>query len=170
MFHKSQKGFTLVEMIVYVSLCSILLITISTFLSFLLGARIRSQSISEVNQQGYRAMNLIALTVRNGRSIESPLLGATSSVLTLTTSDPLRNPTVFSVTSGVLKIKEGSGSPVALTNSRISVTGLTFQDLSSASSTERIMRVSFSVSYNNRSGKEEYSFTKAFTESVTLRK
>lgn len=157
-------------MILYVSVCSLLLLTISTFLSFLLGARIRSQAITEVNQQGFRAMNLMALTVRNGRSVESPVIGASSSVLTLTTKDPLLNPTVFDVASGTLRITEGGSQPIALTNSRIIVSGLTFQNLSSSSSEERIVRISFIVDYGNVSGKDEYSFTKTFIESATMRR
>jgi Tfp pilus assembly protein PilW len=167
---RSQKGFTLVEMILYVSVCSILLLTISTFLSFLLGARIRSQAITEVNQQGFRAMNLIALTIRNGRSIEEPLIGNSSSRISLTTKDPLLNPTVFDVASGTLRIKEGVGAPIVLTNSHVVVSGLSFQNLSSTSSAERIIRISFIIDNKNISGRDEYSFTKTFTESATMRR
>jgi type II secretory pathway pseudopilin PulG len=167
---KHQKGFTLVEMILYVSVCSILLLTISTFLSFLLGARIRSQAMTEVNQQGFRAMNLLALTIRNARSIEIPVISATSSTLSLTTKDPNLNPTIFDIASGTLRIKEGGKQPVVLTNSRVIVSGLTFQNLSATSSLERIIRISFVVDYGNISGKDEYSFTKTFSESATLRK
>jgi type II secretory pathway pseudopilin PulG len=167
---RNQKGFTLVEMILYVSVCSILLLTISTFLSFLLGARIRSQAITEVNQQGFRAMNLIALTVRNGRSIETPTIGATTSVLSLTTKDPLLNPTVFDVASGTLRITEGTGKPIVLTNSRVIVSNVFFQNLSSTSSAERIMRISFTIDYGNISGRDEYSYTKTFSESATMRR
>jgi type II secretory pathway pseudopilin PulG len=169
-FYKNKKGFTLVEMILYVSVCSILLLTISTYLSFLLGARIRSQAITEVNQQGFRAMNLVALTVRNGRSIEVPVVGATTTTLSLTTKDALLNPTVFDVASGTLRIREGAGQPVPLTNSRVVISNLFFQNLSSTSSAERIIRISFTLDYKNLSGKDEYAFTKTFTESATMRR
>ena len=167
---RNQKGFTLVEMILYVSVCSILLLTISTFLSFLLGARIRSQAMTEVNQQGFRAMNLIALTIRNARSIEVPVISASSSVLSLTTKDPNLNPTVFDIASGTLRIQEGGKQPVVLTNSRVIVSNLVFENLSATSSAERIIRVSFTVDNKNVSGKDEYSFTKDFSESATLRR
>jgi type II secretory pathway pseudopilin PulG len=165
-----KKGFTLVEMILYVSVCSILLLTISTFLSFLLGARIRSQAITEVNQQGFRAMNMMALTVRNGRSVETPLVGDTTSSLSLTTKDSLLNPTIFDVASGTLRIKEGSGVPIPLTNSRVVISNLSFQNLSATTSSDRIIRISFTIDYGNISGKDEYSFTKTFIESATMRR
>jgi Tfp pilus assembly protein FimT len=73
------KGFTLVEMSLYVAICAILLLVLSSFLSFLLGARVRSQAITEVNQQGFQVMNLITQTIRNGRSIECRQKNNTSS-------------------------------------------------------------------------------------------
>ena len=168
--NQHKKGFTLVEMILYVSICSILLLTISTFLSFLLGARIRSQAITEVNQQGFRAMNLMTLTIRNGRSIENPSLGGTTGSLSMTTKDTLLNPTMFDVASGTLRITEGSGRPIPLTNSRVVMSNVSFQNLSASSSADRIIRISFTLNYGNSSGKDEYSFAKTFVESATMRR
>lgn len=164
------KGFTLVEMILYVSLCSILLLTLSTFLSFLLGARIKSQTIAEVNQQGAQIMQLITYTIRNGKSVDTPLVGGSSSTLLITKGIPLLDPTVFSASGTVFFIKEGSNAPIALTNSRVGVSSLVFQNISSTSSTETIIRMSFVLDYLNQGGRSEYSYTKTFTGSATLRK
>ncbi len=166
---RSQLGFTLVEMVLYVSICSILLITLSTFLSFLLSARVRSQAITEVNQQGFQVMNLVTQTIRNGRSIQTPSIGVSSSTLSLTTGDALLNPTIFNLSSSTLKIKEGSKTAVSLTNGRVKVSALLFQNVSSASSTEKIIRISYTIDYINLDGRSEYSFTKSFNGSATLR-
>ena len=163
------KGFTLVEMILYVSICAILLLSLSTFLSFLLGARVRSQAITEVNQQGFQVMSLMTQAIRNGRSIQSPGIGATSSSLSLTAVNSLLNPVVFSVSSSTLRITEGSKSPVALTNSHIQVSALTFHNISSTSSTEKIIRISYTIDFINLSGRSEYTYTKTFNGSATLR-
>ena len=165
----SQKGFTLVELILYVSICSILLLTISSFLSFLLGARVRSQAITEVNQQGFQVMSLITQTIRNGRSIQVPSMGTSSSTLSITTGDVALNPTVFSLSSTTIEVKEASKNAMSLTNSRVRVTALTFQNVSSGSSTEKIIRISYTLDYINPTGRSEYSFTKSFTGSATLR-
>ncbi len=165
----NQKGFTLVEMILYVAICSILLATISIFLSFLLGARVRSQSITEVNQQGFQVMNLITQTIRNGRSIEVPSIGTSSTTLSITTGNALLNPTVFMLSSSTVRIKEGSSSVLPLTNSRITVSNLLFENVSSISSVEKIIRISFTVNSVNAGGRSEYSFSKSFSGSATLR-
>lgn len=166
---RSQKGFTLVEMVLYVAICSILLITISVFLSFLLGARVRSQAITEVNQQGFQVMSLLTQTIRNGRSIQTPSIGLASSTLSLTTGNALINPTLFYISSTTMKIKEGSQGEISLTNKRVRISGLVFQNVSSSSSTEKIMRISYTVDYINPTGRDEYSFSKTFNGSATLR-
>ncbi len=168
-FRHTIKGFTLVEMVLYVSLCSIILLIISMMLSSLLGSRVRSQVITEVNQQGFQVMHLITQTVRNGRSIQTPAPGATSQTLSLTTASPILNPTIFSVSSSTFFIQEGGKAPVALTNSRIRISSLTFQNISSTSSTDKVLRVSFTIDAVNPEGRGEYSFTKTFSGSATLR-
>lgn len=166
---QSQKGFTLVELILYVSICSILLLTISSFLSFLLGARIRSQAITEVNQQGFQVMSMITQTIRNGRSVQVPSMGTSSSTLSITTLNTLINPTVFSLSSTTIQVKEGSKTALPLTNSRIRVSSLTFENVSSGSSTEKIIRTSYTIDYINPAGRSEYNFSKSFTGSATIR-
>lgn len=156
-------------MVLYVSLCSIILLSLSTFLSFLLGARVRSQAITEVNQQGFQVMYQITQTIRNGRSIQVPSIGVSSSTLSLTTGVPLLNPTLFSISSSTFIIQEGGKIPVALTNSRVKVSALTFQNISSVGSTDKVIRISFTIGYVNSQGREEYSFTKTFNGSATLR-
>lgn len=168
-FPKNQKGFTLVEMILYVAICSLFLLTLSTFLTFLLGARIRSQAIAEVNQQGFQIMHAMTSTIRNGRSVEVPALGSSSSTLSVTTGVPILDPTLFYASSGVLIIKEASNQPIPLTNSRIAVSPLLFENVSSSSSPDRIIRISFTINHTNQSGRYEYTFTKSFTGSATLR-
>jgi prepilin-type N-terminal cleavage/methylation domain-containing protein len=165
----NQKGFTLVEMILYVAICSILLATISMFLSFLLGARVRSQSITEVNQQGFQVMNLITQTIRNGRSIEVPNIGTSSTTLSVTTGNALLDPTVFTLSSSTILIQEGSKGKLSLTNSRITVTNLLFENVSSVSSIEKIIRISFTINSVNKGGRSEYAFSKSFSGSATLR-
>lgn len=166
---KLNKGFTLIEIVLYVGICSFILLSFSIFLSFLLTARVRSQSITEVNQQGFQVLHRITQAARNGRNIQNPDIGAQGSILTLITSDPLLNPTVFSVSSSTFFIQEGSNTPVALTNSRIRISGLTFQNISSVGSTEKIVRVTFVVDHVNLEGRPEYSYTKVFSGSATIR-
>ncbi len=168
-YQKSLRGFTLVEMVLYVGLCSILLISLSGLASYLLESRIRSQAINEVNQQGFQVMSLMTQTIRNGKSVEIPSVGTISPTLSITTADTLLNPTVFSLSSTTLTISEAGKQAISLTNSRVAVSSLSFQNVSSTSSPEKIIRISFVLSSLNTSGRGEYSFTKTFNGSAILR-
>ena len=165
----SRKGFSLLEMLLYVSICSVLLLSLSLASTFLLSSRVKNQSIADVHQQGSQVIQLITQTIRNAKSIDIPSVGATSSALTVTVVDQLLSPTVFDISNGVLEIKEGSGPNVLLTNSHVTVSSLLFQNISSTSSLDRTVQVSFTIDYKNPSGRNEYSFTKSFTGSATLR-
>lgn len=165
---QSQKGFTLVEMVLYVALCSLLLLSLSGLTSFLLETRTRSQAINEVNQQGSQVMSLITQTIRNAKSVESPSIGSNSPSLSITTVNPLLNPTVFSLSSTTVVISEGGKPAIALTNSRVSVSSLLFQNVSSTSSPEKNIRISFTVDSVNKSGRGEYSYTKTFNGSAII--
>lgn len=156
-------------MILYVAISSLMLFSLSLLLTFLLSSRIKNQSISDVNQQGLQVMQLVVQTIRNAKSIDSPGIGVTSDTLSVTMFDPLRSPTVFTVVNGTMQITEGSGTPVPLTNSHVLVSSSSFQNISSASSTDRIIKLSYTIDHKNPSGRNENFFTKTFTGSATLR-
>lgn len=165
---QTKKGFTLIELLLYVAISSVMLLVISFFLQTLLESRIKNQTIAEVEQQGLQVMQLITQTVRNAQAITSPLLGTSASSLTLDVITVVSDPTMFDLSSGAIRITEGAGSPVALTNSRVTASGLTFQNLS-RTSTPGIIRIQFTLTHVNPEGRNEYSFTKTFIGSATLR-
>ena len=156
-------------MILYVAISSVILLALSLFLTSLLGSRIKSSSISNVNDQGLMVMQMVTDSIRNAKSIDYPSIGATSTSLSISVADPLLSPTVYDIASGTVRITEGSNSPIPLTNSHVTVTSFLFQNISSTSSSDRIVRFSFTIDHNNKSGRNENSFTKSFTSSATLR-
>lgn len=165
----SFKGFTVLEMLLYVSVCSFLLLALSLFLTSLFGVRVKNQSIADVNQQGQQVMKLLTETIKNAKSIEIPNIGATSSSLSVTVEDAMLSPTIFDVSSGTMRISEGGGPNILLTNSHVTVNSLLFENISSTSSTDRIIRVSFTIDYKNQNGRNEYTFSKSFIGSATMR-
>lgn len=165
-----SRGFGLVEMILYVAICSVLLLSLSSLYFFLLTSRIKSQIITEVEQQGQQIIQLITYTTRNARTIDIPSIGVTGTSLSLTVQNGMLSPTIFDVSaSGTMRIQEGSGPQISLTNSHVSVGSPLFQNVSSASSSDRMLRFSFTIRSNNISGRNEYEYTKSFTGSASLR-
>ncbi len=162
------KGFTLIELLLYIAVSSAMLLVISVFLSILLESRVKNQTIAEVEQQGVQVMQIITQTLRNGATINSPGTGSGDVSLSVDTYTSSNNPTVFDISGGVIRIKEGGGAVIPLTNARITASALTFQNLSRAS-TPGTVRIQFSLTQINQSGRNEYNFTKTFIGSATLR-
>jgi prepilin-type N-terminal cleavage/methylation domain-containing protein len=164
----SQKGFTLIELLLYVAIASVMLLVISVFLSNLLHSRIKNQTIAEVEQQGLQIMQLITQSVRNAEAVTSPAPGVSAASLTLDVVTTLNDPTIFDLASGVSRITEGAGPAISLTNTRVTASDFTFQNLS-RTSTPGTIRVQFTLTHVNPEGRNEYSFTKSFIGSATLR-
>jgi prepilin-type N-terminal cleavage/methylation domain-containing protein len=163
----AQSGFTLIELLLYVSISAALLLATSLFLSVILSSRIKKQAMAEVDQQGMEAMHIITQTLRNADTISAPATSTSAAALSVKTITASTTPTVFDLASGTLRITEGTTTPVALTNTHVVVSGLTFSNLS-GSSTPGTVRVQFTVSAVNNSGRSEFTYTGRFTGSATL--
>ncbi len=165
----TQKGFTIIELLLYVSIAGVILLSVSGFLSTLLESRVKNQTIAEVEQQGTQAMQMMTQTLRNGVSITTPAFSATSSMLLLTTPTSANNPTIFSLFGGALQMKEGAQATTSLTNARVSVSGLVFSNLSATSTIGTTTRIRFTITSVAPTGRQEYSYAEIFTGSATLR-
>lgn len=166
--YTNKPGFTLIELMLYVAISSVILLVISMFLSTLLEARVKNQTIAEVEQQGIQLMQIITQTVRQAESINYPPISTSGSSLSLNTSVASSTPSIFDLSAGVLRIKEGTNLAIPLTNSKVIVSDLIFSNLSRSAS-PGIIRVSFTISAVNLSGRNEYSFSSSFVGSAALR-
>ena len=166
--HTKQKGFTLVETMLYVVVAGTLVLFMSLFTGMIVDARIKNRTISEVEEQGNHAMRVITQAVRNSTATNLPATGVVGTTLSVQSIDPLLNPTVFDLSGSTLRIKEGAGSTVVLTNSHVAVSSLNFENLS-APATPGLIRVSFVLSHLNPEGRNEYDFSKTWSTSISLR-
>ena len=164
----SHKGFTLVELILYVGISSFLLFSLAAFFPLLISARVKNQTINEVNHGGIQAMQIITQTIRNAKSISTPSLGNSSSSLSVITMDSNLSPTLFDLAGGALRIKEGTGSYLSITNSKVIASSLLFKNTSASSTGGGSIDVSFTISRINSSGSNEYELSKTFNSSVSF--
>jgi type II secretory pathway pseudopilin PulG len=163
-----QTGFTLIELLLYVSIVGTLLIAMSMFFGLSVDARIKNQSIAEVEQQGMATMEYITQTLRGATTISAPAIGASAASLTAVVPTGALSPTIFDLSAGSIRVKEGAGSAIPLTNSDVTITSLNFDNMSRSSSIE-IVQVSFTLSRTNTANRNEYDYQKTFTSSVALR-
>jgi len=167
-FPTNQKGYTLIELLLYVAIAGSLLLAVTLFMGLSTDARVKNQSIAEVNQQGVAAMNLITQTVRNADSITSPAAAATGTQLTVSVPTASLSPTVFSLSGTTMQIKEGTAAAIPITNNKVEISSLTVKNLTRAS-TPGTVQISFIVSRVNSTGRNEYSYQKTFTSTASIR-
>lgn len=161
-------GYTLLELLLYISLYSIIMLSIMGLLFTLLEVRIKSRTEAEVDQQGVQIIQLITQAIRNADNINSPTAGTSSALLSLDMPGTNLDPTVFDLSSGAIRIAETNGTPVNLSNSLVTVSNLTFTNLS-RSQTPGNVRIEFTVTYVNNEGRNEYDYSKTFTADASLR-
>jgi prepilin-type N-terminal cleavage/methylation domain-containing protein len=163
-----QQGFTLVEILLYISITAILLLAVSAFLTVLLQTRVESEVRTEVDQQAQHLLQTMGLAIRNAEGISSPTPGVTGGSLTLDAYDAAADPTVFDLSSGKVRITEGAGSPVDLTSTRVSITSLTFENVT-RTDTPGSIRITFTISYNSGSNRQEFNYSNTYYATYSLR-
>ena len=161
-------GFTLIELLLYGGLLSMVIFSVAVFLSLLLQSRAKNQVVAEVEQQGMLATMRIMQVVRNSALINVPAVGASGSTLAVNLPQVGLSPTVFALGSGAITMTEGVAAAVSLTNNLVGVSGLTFTNLSRVG-TPGTVRIQFTVSYINNSGRNEFDYSKTFDSDASLR-
>jgi len=167
--NNKQKGFSLIEAIIYTAIFSTFIMGFSAFINNLRSERLHTQSMIEIHDQGTRLIHIITGTVRNARTINAPGTGQNGTILSVTTVDPATDPTIFSVTSGgVLTMKEGTGATIPLTNNKVSVSNLSFENFSQAA-TPGVIKIRFTLGNGAESQRSQEKYSLDFYGSAAIR-
>jgi len=163
----NQRGFTLLELLLYVSIMSIVMLATVTFFGTIITSRVRNQSIAEVNDQGAQAMDLMLQTIRTATSITTPAAAGSGSSLTVVVPTSSQSPTIFNLSGTALQIKQGAAAAVSTTSNKVQITSITFKNLT-RSGTTGIVQVSFVMKHYNPDNHNEYDFQRTFTGSAEM--
>lgn len=135
-----NKGFSLIELILYVALLGIIVGGMVTFGLNVVLIRVKNRVEQEVIANARLASRRINHEIRNASSVTT--VGAHS--ITLANTDSARNPTVIAFSNGAVTIGYGSTgscpttSPCVLTSDGVTVQSLLFADMSSGTSPQSI--------------------------------
>lgn len=146
--NKNNQGFTLLELFLYISIMATVLTTAAIFFFLTLWVDAKNQAIVEVEQQGAQMMQRITHEIRNAESILSPLPGQSSALLSLNTGEISASDFVFA---------------------KVSLVDLNFTNLSK-SNTPGVIRIQFTLTYQNKENRQEYNYSQTFYDSASLRK
>lgn len=132
---KLKRGFSLVELLVYMGLISILLIVLVQIFVSILETQSESQATSVVDQDGRFIMARLIYDIARSSSIETPLdFGESSPVLELVIDGVSHT---YSASSGLLVLSNNLGAN-NLNSSQTDISDVSFLKVGEAGATETI--------------------------------
>ncbi len=159
---QNNRAFSLLELLIYISILSVVVVIISNSFISLSRGQGQAQARSEVDRDISFATELLRQDIKNASIVSVPDTVGTSPSLTLTRSI-LDVPTtiIYDVSNGVLRRKEGAAVAVNVTNPNIIVSTPTFTRIENTNTvfnkTQVTIKVNMTFSYNNTSSDWIYS-------------
>lgn len=128
---KLRSGFTLVEMLLYIGIASIILVIALQTMIRVLETRKRSTASAEVQQSLRITTNRIIDTSLNatGINVGSSVFGSTNGTLSFSMNDSTVNPTIFTLSNSAIYVTTGAQAPLPITSPAIKVDTLLFTNL-----------------------------------------
>jgi len=167
----SRKGFTLIELIIYIGLTAIVVVSLLRVMLVVVGTREKTETISVVQQELRFAMNRMTTTIHDALDIDVPgsVFDLNNGVLSLTMGDPAADPTIFSLLSNRLHIQEGTSVALPLTSTDMIIDQLRFTNLSAPDTYGTVKIVMHATDAVAGSADKTYTDTMTLETSVSLR-
>lgn len=127
----AQRGFTLLEFIIYIALVTVVLGAAVMFALQFTVTQTKASVTAQATRNAQFAMERIRTEVREADAIDigATTFGSDPDTLTLTMADAGTDPTVFAVTDGQLTVQQGTDPPLPLTEPGVEVVEFTLEDL-----------------------------------------
>lgn len=161
----TNKGFTFIELIIYVLLITIFVGGIVMFGWDILYGRIKLNVQQAVSENIRFAIKRITYEIKNASDINS----VNTSAISLANTDSARNPTIIDIANNRLRIGYGSGGPCPTTNpcyltdNNVHVTNLTFQNLSTGQGLNTTKNIYFTITVEGSSTGTKHVWLKSKT-------
>lgn len=168
---RQQSGFSLLELLIYIAIFSIMAVVIASVFLFLNKGRGKSEAIAEINSNLRFGAEKIIQDIRLASAVTIPAsAGATSDTLTMNVSG--QNLT-YCVSSGQLRRQAGGtcgGSSEAITGTAVIVDSVIFKRFENTNTTLSKTIVSIetnlTLSYNSASPDWRHSASRKFTAAL----
>ena len=154
-----QRGFTFIELILYVAIVTMLLTALVPFAWNIIEGGAKSATQQEVFSTARYISERLKYEIRNATGINS----VSSTQISLITDNAATNPTIISSSSGVLTIKQGAGSPVALNTPNASVSAFTFTNYTATASATKHIQFVFTMKANYPAAAKRQEFNETTT-------
>ena len=164
------KGFTLIEILVYVAVLSIIVVAISSFSIWAIHSNTKARAMREVKDMAQTALEQIISEAREAKTVYTPTTNASQLSLETTKYLPLGEESTFLefyLCQTRLCLKKEGQNPIALTSDRVEVKNLSFQRVASGQTDS--VQVELRVDYKNPASKPEYAASITLKSTASLR-
>lgn len=152
------KAATLLETLLYISIVSIILITISSLYYVLIETRLVNSVRFSVNQNAEYIQQIFASKIKESNNSLNPVKGSDSTNLIISTDNG--NYEFFLQNEGIY-IRQNTDEPLRLTSSNVRVTSLKFSNLGTAGASDSI-KAQFTIRFNNLSGRDQFNYQEEY--------
>jgi len=157
-----NKGFTLIELIIYLAIVSIILISISYLILDILGGQTKNYAKQEVNHNLRFISDNLIKDIKKAQDIDS--LASDTLVLTMPGDDVTYN---FDSINNKLTRQLGIAAPVDLNTNWVEISG-SFSDLSYLARAKNV-GINLEINYKNPGNLPDYNASTTIEFSVELR-
>jgi streptogramin lyase/type II secretory pathway pseudopilin PulG len=151
-----KKGFSIIELLIYTAVFSIVVITFITVFVVIIRIQNSQSASAEVETQSQYVLQQMQYNIEQASLIDMPL-DTPSTTLTLRMSSSSTDPTQITLSGGTLYLQQtASGDPQALTSGQVIVSNLSFtrHDYNNANDS---VNISFTISYNTANPQQAFS-------------
>jgi len=167
---KMKRGFTLIEVLIYIGVLGIILIAIFSLLIVSYRSNIKARVMRETLEDARRAMDIMVREIKEAKSVYIPTTNSSQFSLETINYLPTDEDTTyidFFLCDSHLCLKKESQDPVSITKDNVEVNNLVFTRIVSGDSTS--IQILLGMKYKNPSSRPEYQATVNLTSTSSLR-
>lgn len=161
----NQKGFTLIELILYMAIVAFILGSLVTFAWNIIGTQAKSATEQEVFSSARYVSERIKYEIRDASGINS----VTPTSISLANSVVSKNPTVIDLSGGKVRIKYGASGVVNLNSTDTNVSSLVFTNYTSGDNKTKNIQFTFTLQSNYSTSRQEYIETTSIRGDAEVR-
>lgn len=162
---RSRAGFTLIEVIIFMAIFSMVLVVMLPLLFSATESRLRQQTIALVENNGMQIVQNLTRRARNAERILQPVAGSTGAVLALQHGSGGLHPIIFGIQTGSLIVIERD-TKRAITSNQVAVIDFVIRNTSTAAD-KQSFTYSFRVSRTIRL-EQPHTYDRRFQGALTL--
>lgn len=150
-----QFGFTLIELILYIAIVTIVISALIPFGWAIIGSGAKSSTQQEVFSNARFISERIKYEIRNASGVNS----VTASSISLANFNATLNRTIIDISGGKIRIKQGTNPTIDLNSADTTANSLTFTNYTSTDNKTKNIQFNFTLQSNFNQTRQEYQQT-----------